>query len=279
MERLVETGRYNTPMDTANQNQNNYSQLVYALILVLLGSIAYLNYRQQVFELFASGTQWVLVTCGFVPEGGENIQSERLRKLYYAARMFNETPAKELSAKDRLAAERYPDMGFGLTHTFDTRPVSAVIGGWLFAIPCTYFIDSRDCSKSPTAARLKVNAADFEPISLATVEQFLLAASPEIIRITISGIENWSQNNWKHTPVVEGYHRYNTVEKDTNNDELLCTDASTARQMEVMDHCLLRFKYGEDIVVELIFSSIHRTGLSDIRAQANRLASSFQVRN
>ena len=266
-------------MDTANQNQNSYSQLVYALVLVLLGSIAYLNYRQQVFELFASGSQWVLVTCGFVPEGGENIQSERLRKLYYAARMFNETPAKELSVEDRLAAERYPGMGFGLTHTFDDRPVSAVIGGWLFAIPCTYFIDSRDCTRSPTAARLKVKIAGFEPISLATVEQFLLAASPEVTRITISSIENWHPNRSESTPVAKGYHRYNTLETDMNNDELMCTDAMIAKQLEVMDHCLLRFKYGNDIVVELIFASIHRSSLSDLRAQANHLVSSFQVRS
>jgi hypothetical protein len=264
-------------MDTANQNKHR--QLMYALILVLLGSIAYLNYRQQVFVLLASGTQWVLVTCGFVPEGGENIQSERLRKLYYAARMFNETPAKELSAKDRLAAERYPDMGFGLTHTFDTRPVSAVIGGWLFAIPCTYFIDSRDCNRTPGTARLKVGVADFEPISLATVEQFLLAASPEVIRITVSGIENWSDSRWQSTPLVEGYQRYNTVETDKNNDEFMCSDAALEKEMGTMSHCLLRFSYGKDIVVELIFASAHRPNLTGIRAQADRLVSSFQVRN
>lgn len=267
-------------MDTVHQNKRG--QWIFAVILIAAGSMSYFTYRQQVFELLASGTQWVLVTCGFVPEGDEDIQSERLRKLYYAVRMYNETPAKELSSKDQLAAKRYPGMGFGLTHTFDRRPVSTVIGGWLFAIPCTYFVDSRDCNKTLTSARLKVSIANLEAITFDTVEQFLSVTSPEVLRITIGDIDSWPQRNTQNdkqsAAAQDGYYRYKPLETEINNDEFVCTDAQWASKRGLMDHCLLRFNYGKDTVVELKFSSTYRAKSDRIKRDALRLVSGFQVR-
>ena len=275
-------------MDTVHHNKRG--QWIFAILLVVAGSMIYFNYRQQVFEVLASGTQWVLVTCGFVPEGDENIQSERLRKLYYAARMYKETPAKELSPEDQLAAERYPGMGFGLTRTFDSRPVSTVIGGWLFAIPCTYFVDSRDCNKTLTTARLKVNVDNFEPISFETIEQFLSVRSPDLLRMTIGNIGSWPQrntqsniqgdanNNNRSVAPQDGYYRYEPLETESNSDEFVCTDTQWASERGLMDHCLLRFNYGKDSVVELKFSSSYRADSERIKRDALGLVSSFQVR-
>ncbi len=266
--------RYNTPM--ASIRPNKRGQLFLTILLVLIGSIGYVNYRQQVFELFASGTQWVLVTCGFVPDGDENNQSERFRNLYYAVRMYNEAPARELSPKDQQAAQRYPGMGFGLIHTFDTRPISAVIGGWLFAIPCIYFIDSRDCNKAPTSARLKIGIADFEPISLETIEQFLAVASPEIVHITISGAESRLRN--KNQPGVEQYTYVDDDTLEAADHKLLCMDTDSVSAINVMDHCLLVFNYSKDTIVELKFDARHRSEVARLKHQARELVSSFQVR-
>ncbi|MBV1930670.1 MAG: hypothetical protein KUG71_03055, partial [Porticoccaceae bacterium] len=267
---------YNTAMDTVHHNKRG--QWIFAMLLVVAGLVSYFSYRQQVFEVLASGTQWVLVTCGFVPEGDDNIQSERLRKLYYAARMYNETPAKELSPEDQLAAERYPGMGFGLVHTFDPRPVSAVIGGWLFTIPCTYFIDSRDCNKSPTTVRLKVSIVNFEPISLETIEQFLAVASPEIVRITLSGAESRSNSNGHLGVQHNSYYDYDAPDPENADDQLRCTDTDSANPIKVIDHCLLTFNYSRDTIVELKFDSSHRLEAPEIKGQAQHLVSSFQIR-
>ncbi|RLA46624.1 MAG: hypothetical protein DRR06_04645 [Gammaproteobacteria bacterium] len=258
--------------------QNKTGQLTLAILLIIAGTVAYVSYRQQVFEVLASGTQWVLITCGFVPEGGEDIQSDRLRKLYYAARMFNETPPKVLMTEDRLAAERYPGMGFGMIHTFDTRPVSTIIGGWLFAIPCTYFTDGRNCNKPRTTARLKVSAVDFRPISYETIEQFLSAASPDVIRITIAGLEGWPQNWWQQKTINDNYHRYSPPEERHKDNEFVCTDTQWAEAEGVMDHCLLRFMHGDDVIVELKFAAVQRDRWADIRNQAKLLVNSFQVK-
>ena len=256
---------------------NKRGQLFLTTFLLLIGVISYVNYRQQVFELLASGTQWVLVTCGFVPEGNKDNQSERLRNLYYAARMYNAAPAKTLLPKDQQAAQRYPDMGFGLIHTFDTQPVSAVIGGWLFAIPCTYFIDSRDCNKSPTSARLKVDIAKFEPISLETIEQFLAVASPEIVRITLSGTESLLSND--NQPVEQNTYYDNDAHEAQNTEhKLLCTNTHSANTIRVMNHCLLTFNYSKDTNVELKFDARHRSDVARLKRQAQALVSSFQVR-
>ncbi len=273
-------------MDTVNPGRR--FQTSFAAILVLIGITIYASHRQQVFELLASGTQWVLVTCGFIPEGENATQDERLRNLYYAVRMYNETPAKKLSAQDQLAADLYPESGFGLIHTFDTKPVSAVIGGWLFAIPCTYFVDSRDCSKSLTTARLKVSVADFEtiilePISIETIEQFLANASPEIIRITLTGLETWTANGWQNNSGDNGYQFYRPPEPtnskiDNSKEQLLCTETQWAIENAVMDHCLLRFQHGDNTLVELIFAANHVSKWVAIKSQAAKLVSRFQVR-
>ena len=263
-------------------NQKTFASLILAAVLLMAGAVGYLTYRQQVFELLASGTQWVLITCGFVPEngqgGGEGIQSDRLRKLYYAARMYNETPPKELSTEDRIAAELYPGMGFGMVHTFDTRPVSTVIGGWLFAIPCTYFTDSRDCDKTLTSARLKVSATGLQAINLETVEQFLSADSADIIRITIAGLEGRPPSWWQSMALNGDYYRYSPPESTAVDDDFLCTDEQWARGAGVMDHCVLRFMAGDDVMVEVKFSSAHRQRWVDIKQKAKTLVSGFQVR-
>ena len=76
--------------------QNKFRWLIFVLLLLLTMGAGYFHYRQQIFEVFAAGTQWVLVTCGFQPkeeaERSETLQSDQLRKLFYAARMFNSPP-------------------------------------------------------------------------------------------------------------------------------------------------------------------------------------------
>jgi len=258
--------------------QNSIRWTMFSSLLFVLMGMGYLTHRQQVFEVLAAGTQWVLVTCGFEPEGEENVQSDRLRKLYYAARMFNQSPPRELLAEDQLAAERYPGMGFGLVHTFDTRPVSMVIGGWLFSIPCTYFADARDCDKSLTTVRLKVSAGDFKPISSATIEPFLAVASPEIIRITIAGLDGAQAGWWREQSPGKGYQRQFPVASQGKEDSPVCTEAEWARQSGVLDHCLLRTMYNADVMVEVMFGAVHLSRWEDIRRETKELVDHLQVR-
>ena len=257
------------------------ASLIFGVPIFLAAVMIYMNFRQEVFSALAAGTEWVLVTCGFVPEnGGKAIENDRLRNLYYAARMFNETPPKELSPEDQLAAERFPGMGFGLVHTFDHRPVSTVIGGWLFSIPCTYFIDSRDCKQVPAAARLKVSVNDFAPMTLETVEQFLSAASTEVLRITISsapGGELWPKDLQSDT----AYTTYSPAGDTTTaigETMIRCLRSEHAREMGVMPHCLARFKHNADTLVELMYSENYREDSADIIAGSRQLVNEFQVK-
>ena len=244
--------------------QNKFRWLIFVLLLLLTMGAGYFHYRQQIFEVFAAGTQWVLVTCGFQPEEeaerSETLQSDQLRKLFYAARMFNSPPPEELSEEDARADQLYPGVGFGLLHTFSIKPVPVVIGGWLFSIPCTYFADARDCQKSGgSVARLKVSAAGLSAMRVETIDAFLAASSPDIIGITLAGLEGRPQRWWQQEASPVGYSPYQPVGFTGGAGGLLCTEAQVGRG--VMAHCLLRFMHGRDVYAELTFA---RQGLSRI---------------
>lgn len=261
--------------------QSKLPWLFFTSALLLLASLIYFHYRQQVFEVLAAGTQWVLVTCGFEPESdverGDNLQSDQLRKLYYAARMFNSTPPREILAEDARAEEKYPGVGFGLVHTFNTKPVSLVIGGWLFSIPCTYFSDARDCQASGASlARLKANADDLEPISEATIDAFLAVSSPSVVRITIAGLDGRPLMWWQDASVTEGYRSYMPDGFTGKAGGLICTEADQVSSM--MAHCVLHFMHGSDIFVEIKFAKENRNNWAVYQQKAEVLVATFQVK-
>ena len=265
--------------------QNKFRWLVFVILLTLGLGVGYFHYRQQIFEVFAAGTQWVLVTCGFEPEEeaerGESLQSDQLRKLFYAARMFNSPPPEELSEEDARADKKYPGVGFGLTHTFSTKPVSLVIGGWLFSIPCTYFADARDCQKSGlSVARLKVSVGDFAAIAEENIDAFLATSSTKIAAITITGLEGRSLQWGQQEATPEGYSPYETTNSNIGFSDdtgvLFCTEIQVTHK--VMPHCLLRFMQGKDVAVEVKFAAQLRDKSTDIEQQARGLVRRFQVR-
>ncbi|MBL4782058.1 MAG: hypothetical protein JKX92_07420 [Porticoccaceae bacterium] len=261
--------------------QNKLRWLTFVLLLLLTIGAGYTHYRQQVFEVFAEGTQWVLVSCGFQPaeeaERSESLQSDQLRKLFYAARMFNSPPPRELSEEDARADKNYPGVGFGLLHTFSVVPVPMVIGGWLYSIPCTYFTDARDCQRSGGAvARLKVSAADLSPMAEGNIDTFLAASSPDIIAITLAGLEGRTQQWWRQAALPSGYRAYKPRDFTGGSGALLCTQPRA--ESAVMAHCLLRFMHGGDVYVELKFTSQRRDNWALIQQQARALIRGFQVK-
>lgn len=269
--------------------QNKFRWLAFVLLLVLTMGAGYSHYRQQIFEVFAAGTQWVLVTCGFQPEEeaerSESLQSDQLRKLLYAARMFNSPPPEELSEEDAWADEKYPGVGFGLVHTFSTKPVPVVIGGWLFSIPCTYFADARDCQKiGGTVARLKVSVDGLSAMREENIKAFLAASSAEIVAITLVGLEGRPQQWWRQEATLRGYSPYEPIGFDNgfagDTGGLLCTQSQSQSQARhsIMPHCLLRFMHGKDVYVEVKFAAQLRDKRADIEQQARTLIGSFQVK-
>jgi hypothetical protein len=265
--------------------QNKFRWLAFVLLLALTMGAGYFHYRQQIFEVFAAGTQWVLVTCGFQPEEeaerSESLQSDQLRKLLYAARMFNSPPPEALSEEDARADKKYPGVGFGLVHTFSTKPVPVVIGGWLFSIPCTYFADARDCQKTGAGvARLKVSVEDFSAMGEDNIEAFLAASSAEIVAITLAGLEGRPQQWWRQEAPPRGYSPYETIDFDIDfaggAGGLLCTESQVKHG--VMPHCLLRFMHGKDVYAEVKFPAQLRDKRADIEQQARTLIRSFQVK-
>ncbi len=261
--------------------QNKFRWLIFVLLLLLTMGAGYFHYRQQIFEVFAAGTQWVLVTCGFQPEEeaerSETLQSDQLRKLFYAARMFNSPPPEELSEEDARADQLYPGVGFGLVHTFSIKPVPMVIGGWLFSIPCTYFADARDCQKSAgSVARLKVSADGLSAIRVENIDVFLAASSPDIIGITLAGLDGRPQRWWQQEALPTGYSPYQPAGFTGGAGGLLCTEAQVGRG--VMSHCLLRFMHGRDVYAELKFASQGRDNWAGIEQQARALIRGFQVK-
>ncbi len=261
--------------------QNKFCWLAFVLLLVLTMGAGYFQYRQKIFEVFAAGTQWVLVTCGFQPEEeaerSESLQSDQLRKLLYAARMFNSPPPEELSAEDARADKQYPGVGFGLVHTFSTKPVPVVIGGWLFSIPCSYFADARDCEKSGGAvARLKVSVEGFSAMREENIKAFLATSSAEIVAITLAGLEGRPQQWWRQETTPRGYSPYEPIGFSGGTGGLLCTESQVKHG--VMPHCLLRFMHGKDVYVEVKFAAQLRDKWADIEQQARTLIRRFQVK-
>lgn len=285
-----------------------WRSLAFALVLLVAGIVTYIPLRPQIFAAFAAGTQWILVTCGFVSEDDAfvqasvqaSVQESRWRKLYYAARMFKGTPPARLSPEDALADQRYPGMGFGVLHTFNRNPVVLTIGGWLYSIPCTYFSNARDC-QTPDAgtARLRVSVANLAPIAGDTVEHFLSATSPATLRITIAGLGTRPPRWWhieshglpplpaappgyrKHALTAasgHGYQLYTPLDADADADQFQCTDPQWAQTKGILNHCLLRFQYNDEVFVEIKFAAQARDQWRHLRDGAQALVAGFQIR-
>lgn len=249
-----------------------WTWIAVALLVIALAA-GYSALRPQIFAWLAAGTDWVLIACGFQApdETGPGVADQRLRKLYYAARMFEGVPPRELVPLDAWAEQTYPGMGFGVTRTFDTRPATVVIGGWRFDIPCTYFADARDCSRPGLeSARLKVEAADLAPIRPHRIAEFLAAASPEILRITLAG---------KGTSAVPGnqYQRIDVGARDGASQALYCLDAQRASAAQLLPHCLLQASYSADVELTLYFSTAQQAHWETLRTTALTLAKGFQA--
>lgn len=243
------------------------------IALVAAAGVGYVTLRPQIFTLLAAGTQWVLVTCGFVPPGadGEGMAEDRLRRLYYASRMFQGVPPRELSPLDAWADKAYPGMGFGLVHTFDRKPVALAIGGWLFSIPCTYFADARDCTRAGlSTARLRVDAADLAPLRAHLIPEFLATASPAILRMTLTRAT-------AKPPPSSDYDVLMVRGADGSSRTLYCISAGRARQLGVLQHCLLDVQYSADVTIELYFAAVHRDQWQRLEQGALALARRFQV--
>ena len=265
------------------------------LLAVTLGG--YLSFRDQVFEVLASGTRWVLVTCGFDVENAEGAGSERLRSLIYASRMYVDAPPKVLSAEDSQADEQYPGMGFGITRTFDRKPVRVVIGGWRHLIPCTYFTDARDCRKGAAeTVRLSVTLGDFAPIQQATIEEFLAVNSPQILRISMAGL-NGRPSGWWLADLAQasavpaddraGLTAYQVAGQSdsiryplqgvTGSEQLRCTRGEVALAGGIQQRCRYRFMLGAEVLVELSFPIEQIAEWPRLRQRASALLMEFQT--
>ncbi len=245
-----------------------------AALLAIALAAGYVALRPQLFTWLAAGTDWVLVACGFQSpdETGPGVADQRLRKLYYAARMFEGVPPRELVPLDAWAERAYPGMGFGVTRTFATRPVAVVIGGWRFDIPCTYFADARDCTRPGlNSARLKVEAADLAPIRPHRIEEFLLAASPELLRLTLAGAG-------ASAPPGSDYRRTRLLTADGQPQQLYCLDPARARERDLLAHCLLSVRYNPDVELTLYFAADQRERWEELRRGALELTAGFQAR-
>ena len=265
------------------------------LLLITMGG--YLSFREQVFEVLASGTRWVLVTCGFDVEDAEGAGSERLRSLVYASRMYVDVPPKALSAEDTWGDAHYPGMGFGVTRTFDRQPVRVVVGGWRHVIPCTYFTDARECRKGGAkTARLSVSIGDFKPIQRATVEAFLAAGSPEILRISLAGLGDRPPGWWladltqaeAQPEFDKGALRAYQLAREPESlryplfgegagEQLLCTRREVARAGGIQQRCRYRFMLGADVLVELSLPAEQIAEWPRLRQRSLELLMEFQT--
>lgn len=253
--------------------QRRWTWIAAALLAVALAA-GYVALRPQIFTWLAAGTDWVLIACGFqTPDAtGPGVANERLRKLYYAARMFEGVPPRELVPLDAWAEQTYPGMGFGVTRTFDTRPVAVVIGGWRFDIPCTYFADARDCTRPGlNSARLKVEVTDLAPIRPHRIEEFLAAASPEILRLSLTGIG-------ASAPPGHAYRRADLSTGDGQPQTLYCVDPAVARARGLLAHCLLSVRYNADVELTLHFAAAQQSRWEELRRGALELTAGFQAR-
>ena len=243
------------------------------IALVAAAGIGYVALRPQIFTLLAAGTEWVLVTCGFVAPGaeGEDMADDRLRRLYYASRMFEAVPPRALSPLDAWADKAYPGMGFGFVRTFDQKPVALAIGGWLFNIPCTYFADARDCTRAGlTTARLRVDTTDLAPLRVHLIPEFLATASPEILRVTFA-------RSVAKPPPPTDYDPIMVRGADGGSRALHCISAARAQQLGVLQHCILAVQYSPDVALELYFAAARQDQWQRLEQGALALARQFQV--
>lgn len=264
------------PATTGRRSRTTVRWMLFAAASALAVT-GYLSQREQIFTWLAAGTEWVLVTCGLATPDDAGMADDRLRRLYYAARMFRALPPRNLVPLDAWAEQTFPGMGFGVIRTFDTRPVPVVIGGWLFRIPCTYLSDARQCAKvDANTARLKVDIDDLEPIRPHRISAFLATASPEILRITLLG-----------TPPVApalppGYVRVAINNRSASGvegaDMFYCLDPELARQRALFEHCLLRYAFSADVTIELYFAAEHRNDGARLRRESLALVAGFEVR-
>lgn len=260
--------------DQAWSRQGRRWTWIAAALLAVAFAAGYSALRPQIFTWLAAGTDWVLIVCGFQApdEAGPGVADERLRKLYYAARMFEAVPPRELIPLDAWADRTYPGMGFGVTRTFDNRPATVIIGGWRFDIPCTYFADARDCGRAGlTSARLKVEAADLSPISPHRIEEFLAAASPDILRISLA-------DSGSSQAPGSPYHAIDVRGQDGALQTLHCIDQAQASASQLLPHCLLRASYSADVELTLYFAADRRPHWETMRGAALALISDFQAR-
>lgn len=273
-------------------------RLLMALAAVAIGGSAYALLKPQVMAGLAGGTQWILEVCGFETGGGAQAPAnERLRQLWYAIRMFEAPPPKELDPLDRRAALAYPDMGFGTLHTFSRSVARVVIGDWLYTIPRTYFFDARDGRDGPAGlVRLKVSEDDLAPISNERISDFLAAASPQVLRITLAGAlpeadqavilapgnrrPEWDRPGYRAyaMPEEKAYRIYSALSGPYPGQIIRCTDPEWSAQKQSMPHCVLRFRHTGDLEAELFFAGERFSDWPRLRRSADALLFSFRGR-
>ena len=273
-------------------------RLLMALAAVAIGGSVYALLKPQVMAGLAGGTQWILEVCGFeTGEGAQAPANERLRQLWYAIRMFEAPPPKEIDPLDRQAAQAYPGMGFGTLRTFSRSVARVVAGDWLYTIPRTYFFDARDGRDGPAGlVRLKVSVDDLEPIRHERIPDFLAAASPNVLRITLAGASpgadpaaipaagqrrpEWDRPGY-HAYAMPGeaaYRIYSAVSGPYPGQIIRCTDPEWSAQRKSMPHCILRFRHAGDLEAELFFAGKHFSDWPRLRQRADALLFSFRGR-
>lgn len=275
-------------------------RLLMALVAITIGGAVYALLKPQVMAGLAGGTQWILEVCGFeTGEGAQAPANERLRQLWYAIRMFEAPPPRVLDPLDQQMTQTYPNMGFGTLRTLSRTPARVVIGDWLYTVPRTYFFDARDGRDGPAdLVRLKVSAADFAPISSARISDFLAAASPNVLRITLAGAlpgadqaatdrdrtvrkPEWDRAGYhafaSDVAAASHYRIYETLAGPFPGQQIRCTDPAWNAQQH-MPHCILRFRHAGDLEVELFFAAEHFNDWPRLRRGADSLLFSFRGR-
>lgn len=275
-------------------------RLLMALAAITIGGSVYALLKPQVMAGLAGGTQWILEVCGFeTGEGAQAPANERLRQLWYAIRMFEAPPPRELDPLDQQMAQTYPNMGFGTLRTFSQTAARVVIGDWLYSVPRTYFFDARDGRDGPAdLVRLKVSVADLAPVSSERISDFLAAVSPNVLRITLAGAlpdadqaamdqaravrkPEWDQTGYHafapDVAAASPYRIYETLAGPFPGQKIRCTDPAWNAPQR-MPHCILRFRHAGDLEVELFFAAEHFSDWPRLRRGADSLLFSFRGR-
>lgn len=270
-------------------------RLLITIAAIAIGGFAYMLFKPQVQAGLAGGTQWILEVCGFDPKGAAPA-SDRLRQIWYAIRMFEAAPPKDMEPEDQRAALAYPNMGFGTLRTFSRTPARVVIGDWLYSIPRTYFFDARDGRDGPAGLlRLRVLTEDFAPIRQDRIGDFLAAVSPNVLRITLAGADHaaptpdgamrrpeWDRPGYRaYAPretAAKAYRLYVALEAPFPGQQIRCTDPAWSAEKGIMPHCILRFRHAGDLEAGLFFSEEHFNEWLRLRQGADALLLSFRGR-